>query len=131
MADHPNVEATRIALEAFMKGDRESLGSMIAEDAVWHIPGNNRFSGDRRGRDAIMGRFQEMAEAGFRPTIDEIHDIVGGDEHVVALVTLALETSEGTTRSRSVQVYHVAGGQATEFWAYNEHQDEIDAVLGG
>jgi len=130
MPDHPNVERTRARLEAFMKGDVETLASMIAEDAVWHIPGKNRFSGDFLGRDAIMGRFREMAEAGMRASIEDIHDIVGNDEHVVALVTLGAETAGGSFRSRSVHVYHVRGEQAIEFWGYNQDQDEIDAFFG-
>jgi len=130
MAEHPNVEVTRKALEAFMKGDVQTLASMIAEDAVWHIPGKNRFSGGFRGRDAIMARFQQIAEAGLKVSMEEIHDIVGNDEHVVALVTLGAEGPDGSARSRSVQVYHVSGGQATEFWGYNENQEGIDALFG-
>lgn len=48
--------------------------------AVWHIPGDSRFSGDYSGRDAILGRFQTMAEAGATTKLEEIHDIVGNED---------------------------------------------------
>jgi len=84
MANHPNAETTRAALEAFMKGDMETLANSIADDAVWHVPGGHPWAGDFRGRDAILGRFGEMAKAGASVTFDELHDVLGNDEHVVA-----------------------------------------------
>lgn len=131
MAEHPNVEATRAALEAFMKRDMEGMASGITDDAVWHIPGSNRFSGTFEGRAAIMARFQEMAGAGYVVSLDEIHDIVGGDNHAVALVRTTVSGSGGSASGNAVFVFHVEGGRAKEFWLHNEHQAEIDRVFGG
>ncbi len=129
MGEHPNVEAARASLEAFLKGDMETMAAGIAEDAVWHLPGKNRWSGDRVGREAIMGRFQEMAEAGISSRLDEIHDVVGNDEHVLAMVRFTLTAPAGTTTQTSVWVMHVKDGKATEFWPRNEDQDELDRLL--
>ena len=41
MSEHPNVAAVRAGIEAFVKGDIATLAAMIADDAVWHAPGNN------------------------------------------------------------------------------------------
>lgn len=131
MAGHPNVEAARAALEAFRRGDSEALAASIAEDAVWHIPGSNRFSGSFEGRAAIMNRFQEQAAAGFNISIDEIHDMVGGEDHVVALVRTTASASGGSATGNTVFVFHVEGGRATEFWALSEHQAEIDRLFAG
>jgi ketosteroid isomerase-like protein len=130
MAEHPNVEATRTAFEAFMKGDTEALAPHIADDAVWHIPGSHRFAGTFEGKAAIMGRSQEQAEAGVQTSFDEIHDIVGGDDHVVALMRTSVTGPGGSAAGNAIFVLHVKDGTATEFWAYNEHQAEIDRLLG-
>jgi hypothetical protein len=131
MAEHPNVEATRAALEGFMKGDMETMAASIADDAVWHIPGSHRFGGTFEGRAAIMARFQEQAAAGFAVSLDEIHDIVGGDDHVVALVRTSVSGPGGSASGNAVFVFHVEGGKGKEFWAHNEHQAEIDRVFAG
>jgi hypothetical protein len=130
MGEHPNVEATRTALEAFMKGDADTMMAGIADDAIWHVPGNNRFAGDFRGKDEIGARFQRMSEAGVMPTLQDIHDIVGNDEHVVALVQIGLMTPAGSASGRAVWVFHVRDGRAAEFWGYNEDQASFDALLG-
>jgi len=130
MAEHPNVEATRSAIEALMKGDLETMAAGIADDAVWHVPGNHAWSGDYRGKADIVGRFQRMAEAGLSTAVEEIHDVVGNDEHVVAMVRFAITTPAGSVTQSSVWIFHVADGKAVEFWARNEDQGAIDALIG-
>jgi len=55
MAEHPNAELARRGYEAFGTGDMAVLAELIAENAVWHLGGRNRLSGDYEGRDAIFG----------------------------------------------------------------------------
>lgn len=130
MADHPNVEAARASLEAFMKGDVEGMAAGLADDAVWHIPGTHRFAGEYTGKDAILGRFQKMSEAGSRVSLDEIHDIVGGEDHVVALVQTSVSGPSGSASGNAVFVMHVRDGLLREFWALNDRQAEVDAAIG-
>lgn len=130
MAEHPNVEACRTSIEALMKGDLATMGAGIADDAVWHVPGNHAWSGDYRGKADIVGRFQRMAEAGITFAVDEIHDVVGNDEHVVAMVRVTGSSAAGSTTQTSVWIFHVADGKAIEFFARNEDQAAIDALVG-
>ena len=113
-----------------MKGDLETMGAGIADDAIWHVPGKHRFAGEFSGKTTILGRFQEMAQAGVRITLDEIHDVLGNDEHVVALMRTSVDGPNGSSSQSSVWVMHVSDGKATEFWVRNENQDEIDRVIG-
>ena len=130
MADHPNVEAARASLEALMKGDVETMAAGIAEDATWHVPGSNQWSGDFSGREAIVGRFGRMAERGYGITLDQIHDVVGGDDHVIALVRITAKGPSDSASTNSIWVMHVRDGTATEFWGTNDDQAAIDRVMG-
>ena len=130
MAEHRNVEITRTALEAFMQGDVETLASLLDDAVVWHIPGVHRFAGEFRGKAEVMDRLRRMGEAQVRNVFEEVHDVVGNDEHVVALVRSRVETPAGTAPTRSVQVLHVRNGKLIEFWAMNDRQDEIDTLIG-
>jgi len=131
MADHPNVEAARAGIEAFMKGDLETFGASVADDATWHVPGSHAYAGTFEGKATIVGRFQELAAAGRAVTIDEIHDVVGGDDHVVALVRTTVTGPSGSASGNAIFIMHVQGGQVKEFWASNEHQAAIDRVFAG
>lgn len=131
MVEHPNVEAARAALDAFIKGDVETLAAAIADDVVWHAPGSNPFSGDFHGKAETMARMGRIREAGIQLSFD-IHDVIGNDEHVAALVDFHLVSPDGRIHDgRQAQVFHVREGKLTEFWAFNEDQAAIDAILGG
>jgi len=60
-----------------------------------------------------------------------IHDVIGNDEHVVALVHVTVTDADGTRyEGPQVQVMHVRDGKATEFWGMNQDQAAMDVVLG-
>jgi hypothetical protein len=130
LADHPNAAAARAAIEAFSKGDVETMTAAIADDATWHIPGSNRFSGDFKGRAAVLGRFQQMGESGVRTSVDDIHDVVGNDDHVVSLVKLSVTSGEASASANAVWIMHVKDGMLHDFWGINDNQAEIDRVMG-
>jgi hypothetical protein len=61
MAEQDNVELIRQGFEAFNRADVVALTTLIAPDAVQHMPGGpNKFAGDHIGRDAILGMYGEM-----------------------------------------------------------------------
>jgi uncharacterized protein len=130
MADHPNAAAAREALEAFVRGDVDILAGALADDVVWHAAGTNRFSGQFEGKPAVMTRFARMREAGVETSFD-IHDVIGNEEHVVALVHLHVRNAEGASYDQpQVQVMHVKDGRLAELWTMNQDQAVLDVLLG-
>ncbi len=85
MAEHPNAALLRKGHEAFSNGDRATLTEIIAEDALWHVAGKGPFSGDYRGRKAVFGMFDKMAELSGGTIKIKDHDFLGTDQHAVAL----------------------------------------------
>ena len=49
--DHPNTLAYLRTVEAFRDRDFETIASLIAEDVVWHLPGDHPLAGDWEGRN--------------------------------------------------------------------------------
>ncbi len=131
MAEHPNVQTAREGMEAFNRGDLKAFADLLDDDIVWHAPGKNRFSGEFRGKANILERFKTQAEGGVASTFEDIHDIVGGDDHVVALLTLHVTGPGGEHTNPSIFVMHVKDGKMSEFWVMNEDQAEFDRVIDG
>ncbi len=131
MTDHPNAASTRAALEAFLRGDFETLAGSFADDIVWHAPGGNPYSGDHHGKAEVLGRIGKMRENGVSITFS-IHDVVANDEHVVVLAEATVSNaSGGTATGPLVQIMHIRDGKVAEFWAMNEDQAAIDVVMSG
>lgn len=131
MADHPNAQTARAAMEAFNRGDIQAFADSLADDVVWHAPGKNRFSGEFRGKEASLQRFRDQAEGGVSIAFTDVHDVVANDEHVVAMLQISVSGPGGEVANPSVFVMHVRDGKMTEFWAMNERQDEIDRIIDG
>jgi ketosteroid isomerase-like protein len=131
VAEHPNVTVVRASIEAFNRGDLETFAASLRDDVVWHAPGRHRYSGDFEGKATALERFRQQAEDGVRLHFDDPQDVVGGDDHVIALITLHFDAPAGQATTRSAFIMHVRAGKLAEFWAFNEDQAAVDALLGG
>ena len=129
--DHPNATAYRRTADAFRVGDREALAALIDEDVVWHIPGSGPLAGDIHGREALFrffDRLRDVTEGTF--TIKE-HDVLGSDEHVVALSTWSAVREGIPVSVDVVGVFHYRDGQQQERWNHPSDMAALDLLLGG
>jgi uncharacterized protein len=120
MTEHPNVTVVRQMTEALARGDMEQAGTFLADDIVWHEIGRAE---PRRGKAELQAG---VGEADYEIS-GELHDIVGNDEHVIALID-----ATGTRHGRSLhyqvaEIYHVRDGRITERWAFS---DDTAAITG-
>jgi hypothetical protein len=128
MSEHPNAALHRKAHEAFSRGDMDTLGEMIAEDAVWHSPGKSPISGEFRGREAVFGEFfAKMDElGGGTAKFVEHQDYFGNDERSVALFRFAATRGGRTEEVRICEVVLWRSGQVVEEWSYCDDQYRWD-----
>jgi ketosteroid isomerase-like protein len=132
MADHPNVDIVRRGYKAFGEGDMETLAELMAEEAVWHLGGNNALTGDYKGRENVFGLFGKLAEMSEGTMSIELHDVLANDEHAVALTTVTAAGSSGKTLSvNSADSMHISNGQITEFWTFGSDEAAWDAYFSG
>jgi ketosteroid isomerase-like protein len=116
MADHPNAETFRAAVEAFNAGDPSHMVEAMSDDIVWHEIGR---------ADAIRGKQnlidQMSSEMGSWEIQATLHDVVSNDEHLIALVD-AVATRDGKTLAyRTAEIHHIdADGKITERWAFSD-----------
>lgn len=128
--EHPNVRLVREGFEAFERGDMEWMDRHLADDVVWHVGGNSKWSGSYEGKERVLDFFRRQAEALEEPPSGEVHDIVGGEEHVVVLGTASASAPSGQSAEwKYVQVFHVRDGKATEVWGMAENDAAVDPFL--
>ena len=127
---HPNEELLRKGYEAFARGDMDTVRSLFSEDIVWHAPGRNQMSGDFRGVDEVLGTFAKTFELTGGTFKIEIHSIVADDEHAVVMARATAEHGGKRLDDKSVQVWHVKDGKATEQWLYSSDPYAADEFWG-
>jgi ketosteroid isomerase-like protein len=128
MADHPNAELVRRGLRAFADQDMRAVGELFADDIVWHVPGDSPLSGDYKGKEEVFGFFAKLGELSGGSFRLDVHDVIGNDEHVVALVTASGSRPDGRSlEMRLAQTFHIRNGKVVEFWGLAEDQAAGDA----
>jgi ketosteroid isomerase-like protein len=130
MADHPNVELVRRGYRAFESGDLATLNELFADDIVWHSAGRSQLSGEFKGKQEVFGLFAKLAELTAGSFKQDIHDLLGNDEHVVALVDSTAHRDGKTLSQRGVHVFHIRDGKVTEFWLMSDDQYAADEFFG-
>ncbi len=126
--DHPNTLAYLRTVEAFRDGDFDAIALLIAENVVWHLPGDHSLAGDWEGRDRLLQLLAGLGPLGF--TIRE-HDVFGDDDHVCALSYIGARRDSFEVETRVVSIFHYADGRQTERWFYPDDMVAWNSVFGG
>jgi uncharacterized protein len=126
--EHPNVAAVRQGFEAFDNGDMQAMDQLLADDIVWHVGGKSKLSGTYRGKQELMELFEKQNQ--LPATRTDLHDVVGNDDHVIAIGRASMEDPDGgTVEWNYANVFHVKDGKATEVWGLADETSEWDAVV--
>lgn len=118
MGDHPNAAKVREAAKAFLAGDIGPWNELIADDVVWHEIGGRTL----RGKEALMESMGDIENVEFSGAV---HDVLGNDEHVVALMDVTVGTGDEDFSYRTAELYHISDGQITERWSMAEDTQAI------
>jgi uncharacterized protein len=126
---HPNEDLLRRGYAAFSTGDLATVFGLFADDMVWHNGGDNQLTGDFRGHEAIMAFFGKLVDVTAGTFRLDIHDVLANDTHGTVLVTAHAERDGQAMSVRQVNVWHLADGKATEFWAFPEDSVALDRMF--
>jgi ketosteroid isomerase-like protein len=79
------VEGIRRVFDAFGGGDKRALFEVIAEDAVWSVPGTAQVSRTYEGRAEIFGLFKETRRLTGGSYFSRLRWALADDAHGVAV----------------------------------------------
>lgn len=126
MGTAENVELVRRGYTAFNAGDMATLSDMFAEDAVWYVAGSGVLSGIKQGRDAVLAYFGELGARTQGSFQANLEDIVGGENHTVAIQQTRAENNGKTLDMATVITFVVRDGKITEGREFFEDTAKAD-----
>jgi ketosteroid isomerase-like protein len=120
-----DMDAVHRLYQALLDRDIPALTKAFA-NATYHVPGKNVVSGAYRGSQDILGLFARTAAETNGTLRFELHDIVGGENHIVMLDRVK-GTRKGRTLDQSrVLISHVEDGVTTDVWLVVEDEYDFD-----
>ena len=127
MFEHPNAALVERLYAAFEAGDKEALKKLIAEDAVWHVPGSTEVSGDHRGHEAIFAYLQKLAELSGGTFRAELIDVLASDMHAAALAAAMGERGDRVLEQTYLLFLRIENDRIVEARLFNEDEEAFQA----
>jgi ketosteroid isomerase-like protein len=128
MDNHPNTEVVRRYLESMSGYDTESGTALLADDVEWHEIGNPE---PIHGTAALRERYSGAEKPEWEITDGDVHDVIGGDDHVVALLSAHAVWGDKSIDYRVAEIYHVKDGKITARWAFSDDTQAINDFFKG
>jgi ketosteroid isomerase-like protein len=129
--EHQNALAYRRTADAFRAGDRDTLTELFDEDVVWHVPGTSAMAGDIHGREAVFQFLERLRDVTDGTFVLKEHDVLGSDDHVVALSHMSAIRERESVSVDVVSVFHFKDGRQRERWFHPSDIAAWDRMLGG
>src|SRR3989442_725363 len=129
MAEHPNQVLIRRGFKAFNEGDIETLTEVLADDVVQVMPGHNLFSGEYKGRDAVLtmyGRLFEETGGTFSADLENVYAVDGTP---VALYQGTAQRQGKQLDQRYALIFEIVDGKAVRLIDLPEDQAAEDEFL--
>ena len=115
-------------LDAYGAQDRAAMAESLAEDAVWHVGGTHQFSGDYRGREAILGYFDSVRQQTSDTMELETLEILANERHGAAFLHVTADREGRRLDTVVADAFRFDDdGRIVEFWAHSADQPAIDA----
>jgi ketosteroid isomerase-like protein len=117
--------------DARSRRDWNAVRALLADDIVWHEPGEERYSGDYRGRDEVirlLEKLVEVTEGTFQLVPQAFLNSV---EHSAVLVRWWAERQGRRSEGNEIAVYRFRQGVIAEVWFHPDgyEQEALSAVF--
>jgi ketosteroid isomerase-like protein len=111
-------------------GDMQAASDLMTDDIEWHEIGR---ADAIHGKAALAERYG-MSGGGSGPSYEitgSTHDIIGGDDHTVALLSAHATRGGQTLDYRVAEIYHVRDGKISGRWAFSDDTAAINDFFQG
>ncbi len=128
MSSAENIGIVQSYVDSLGKGDMEKVGQLLADDVIWHQPGNSHLSGLHSGKDKLfahLGKFMELSDNTFR--VSKVNSIMANGNMVAATLHFLAERLGRKMSMDGVDVMRIDGGKINEVWLFSGDQAEEDA----
>lgn len=112
-------------------GSVDGVRELLAEDVVWHVPGESAIAGEHRGLEAVLAYMdarRRIMDGTFRVTVHGAALIAG---RVVQLAVGTAVRDGSSVAWETVGVFRVAEGRIAECWLVPFDQAAFDAIWSG
>jgi ketosteroid isomerase-like protein len=124
-----NAALTRSMVEAFQRGDLDTVASSFADDAVWDLPGTSPIAGTYSGPDAIIGFLAGAYERSGGTLRLQVIDILASEWGAVQVQRVRADRDGRTLDCVETLAHEIRDGKIVRTY-HRPDQYAIDAFFG-
>jgi ketosteroid isomerase-like protein len=132
MKTSANIQLVSLYFASLAKGDLQTLGSLFADDVIWHQPGKGRLSKTYHGKQdlfALFGQFMEISAGSFK--IDSLTDVMENGDLVAATLHFSARKTNGQSVSMNgVDLMKIKDGKIKEVYLFSGDSAAEDEFWG-
>ena len=124
-------EIVQTYFEALAKGDIPTLFGLFSEKVVWHQPGENKFSGEKKGVDAIgqmIGGMMESSQGTLK--VEKAGNVMENNNLVLTPIQFSAGKNGLNIKMSGNDVFRIEGDKIEEVWLFSQNQTEEDNFWG-
>lgn len=126
-----NLEIFNRYNEALIAGDFPAVFDTMADDIIWHQPGNHTISGTVVGKEKLgvhLATFGQKTNGTFKVLTNWVSD---NNDLVAAHVTFLGTRPDGVELNMSgIDLFRIENGKIQEVWLFSSDQGTEDAFWG-
>jgi ketosteroid isomerase-like protein len=124
-----NADLVRGLYRAFTERDLAALEELIAEDAVWHVPGTNPLAGHHRGRLAIAKYFAALGHRTGGTFRVDVIDVLASESRAVAIARATGQRDGRSYDGLYCLLVSIERGVISEAWVMPADAFALDGFL--
>lgn len=105
------------------RGDLDAVRALVHDDIVWHERGEEDYSGDHRGSDALIALLESLQRTTGGTFELEPTGFLETAEHVAAGIRWSARRGAASVEGYEVAVYRIAAGRIAEAWFFPDGYD--------
>ena len=126
-----NLEIFNTYNQALIAGDFPGVFETMADDIVWHQPGNHSISGTIVGKDKLgthLATFAEKTNGTFKVITNWVSD---NKDFNRSQCYFSWNTADGTELNMNgIDLFRIEDGKIKEAWLFSSDQAEEDSFWG-
>ena len=116
-----NATIIRNAYKALLSNDVEAVKDLLSDDVVWHTRGWGPFTGDYRGKDAVLELLSKFSALTEGSTQTEVESFLEDGNRIVTVMSTRQEKPH-VHESKHVDIWDMRDGKLVEYWGIQADQ---------
>ncbi len=126
-----NIDIAKAYIKAVQTGDQATFGSLLSPQVIWHQPGNNKFSGTKKGIAEVGGMIGSMmAASGGSFAITHARRYLANGNLVAIEIEFAGHRQGALLDQPGVDLLRLQDGKIVEVWLFSSDQKQEDTFWG-